>query len=299
MAALSSQTSGLPWTCWCRTGKSRRIAATSNGAGPSADGDGARQNSRRLGSLVATPAQRAGSRRRENCAAADSLDEGPQTVGRRAAGGARRGRGAGAQPRPSPAGDEAPSAGESAAAVAAGNSAGHRRQRAPVRLRLRDDACRRNLVVQTGGDLGNQIGRDFVHRSGLSSCEPLAGAVRACEQRSARRISKLAARMTSHRSRLTYRTATWPSLPMLVVVVVADFDVFQDAQGVVGQHGTGEVERQEVRGHAQAVEPHQAGGEAGHDLARDAGLVQTDDALVGLADPQQQDARRADHWFDW
>jgi len=31
VAALSSHASGLPWTCWCNAGKSRRMAATSNG----------------------------------------------------------------------------------------------------------------------------------------------------------------------------------------------------------------------------------------------------------------------------
>ncbi len=39
---------------------------------------------------------------------------------------------------------------------------------------------------------------------------------------------------------------------------------------------------------------HQPGRQARLDLARNARLVQADDALIGLADPQQQDARRAD-----
>ena len=65
---------------------------------------------------------------------------------------------------------------------------------------------------------------------------------------------------------------------MFVVVVVADFHVFQYAERVVGEHGAGEVERQQIAGHAETIETHQPRRQARHDLARNAGLMQTDDS---------------------
>jgi hypothetical protein len=41
---------------------------------------------------------------------------------------------------------------------------------------------------------------------------------------------------------------------MLVIVVIADLDVFQDRQRIIGQDGKGEVEREQVRSDAQVVE---------------------------------------------
>ena len=81
---------------------------------------------------------------------------------------------------------------------------------------------------------------------------------------------------------------------MLVVVIVSDFDVFEHAQGVIGQYGGGEVERQQVRGHAEAVQAHQPRGEARQDFSGNAGLMQAHHALIGFAHAQQQNARRAE-----
>ena len=48
----------------------------------------------------------------------------------------------------------------------------------------------------------------------------------------------------------------------LVFVVVADFDVLEDAQGVVGQDRTREIQSEQIRCDPQAVESHQPGREA-------------------------------------
>ena len=75
-----------------------------------------------------------------------------------------------------------------------------------LRLRFRNQVRTRNLVVQAGGDGSNQVGRDFVH----TSCLLFSAALRAL-------LGGL--------------------FPVFVIVVVTDLDVFQNAQGVVGQHG--------------------------------------------------------------
>lgn len=78
------------------------------------------------------------------------------------------------------------------------------------------------------------------------------------------------------------------ALATLVVVVVPNFDVLKDTQGIVCQDGAREVESQQIRSDTEAIQSHEPRGQARHDLAWNAGLVQPDNALVFLADSQEQ-----------
>ena len=50
------------------------------------------------------------------------------------------------------------------------------------------------------------------------------------------------------------------ALATLVVVVVSNFDVLKDAQGIVCQNGAREVESQQIGSDAEAIQSHEARG---------------------------------------
>src|SRR5262249_51553768 len=77
----------------------------------------------------------------------------------------------------------------------------------------------------------------------------------------------------------------------LVLMVLADVDVLEHGDGVLGQHGGGAVERDQVRGRAPLVDPHQAYGQARGDLAGDPGPEEADHTALLVAGADQQDVR--------
>ena len=80
-------------------------------------------------------------------------------------------------------------------------------------------------------------------------------------------------------------------IPVLIVVIIAHLDVLEYGDGVVGEGGQREVLREQVRGHTELVETHQTGTQRWRNLAGDAALVQTDDALVLLAGTHEDNLR--------
>ena len=48
-------------------------------------------------------------------------------------------------------------------------------------------------------------------------------------------------------------------LTNFIIVVETDFDVFEDAQGIIGQDGGREVQGEQVRRDAKTIQTHQAG----------------------------------------
>ena len=76
---------------------------------------------------------------------------------------------------------------------------------------------------------------------------------------------------------------------MLIVVIIAHLNVLEYGDGIVGEGGQREVLREQIRGHAELVETHQTGTQRWGNLTRNTTLVQTDDALILLADAYEDD----------
>src|SRR5262245_54163373 len=77
----------------------------------------------------------------------------------------------------------------------------------------------------------------------------------------------------------------------LVLMVLADLDVLEHAERVVGQHRRRAVERNQVRRGAALVDAHETHREARAGFAGDAGLEEADHAALLLAGAKEQDVR--------
>src|SRR5258708_18376020 len=74
-------------------------------------------------------------------------------------------------------------------------------------------------------------------------------------------------------------------------MVVADLNVLEHAERVLGEYRRRAVQRDQIRGDRVAIDTHEAHRETGGLLARQTRLEQTDDALLLLSSTQQQDVR--------
>src|SRR5690242_10822485 len=79
------------------------------------------------------------------------------------------------------------------------------------------------------------------------------------------------------------------SVVVMATFSARDFDVLEDAESVRNEDGRGVVEADEVRQDGLVVDTHEPHRETWLDLVRDAGLVQSDDALVVLARTHPED----------
>jgi hypothetical protein len=72
-------------------------------------------------------------------------------------------------------------------------------------------------------------------------------------------------------------------------MVMADLNILEHAQRVLCQHGSGAVERDEVRRDGAAVDAHEADGKAGGLLAGKSRLEETDYALTLFSGAKEKD----------
>ena len=74
---------------------------------------------------------------------------------------------------------------------------------------------------------------------------------------------------------------------MLIIVIIANFDVLEHGDGVVGKGGQREVLREQIRGYTKLVKTHQTGAQRRGYLTGNTALVQTDNALVLFANTHE------------
>jgi len=79
-----------------------------------------------------------------------------------------------------------------------------------------------------------------------------------------------------------------------IIVVTANEDIIQPRDGIAIEHSRGEVTRHQVRRDGMRIRPHVTDRKPGLDLAGHAHLVEPDYALLGLADPEEENARAAE-----